>query len=437
MKVTVVGTGYVGLVTGVCLAEFGHRVTCVDKDADKIHRLRAGESPIHEAGLDDLLNRQIKLGRLDFTTSLLEALPGREVLIIAVGTPTSEDGSADLRYVHAVADEIGDHLSEPLLVITKSTVPVGTTDQLRERINARLMRRGVTFRVDLASNPEFLREGNAVQDTLQPDRIVVGLRAFESEKILRELYAPLIDQGVRFVCTVPTSSEMAKYAANSMLATRISMMNEFSMICEEVGADIEIVREAIGADHRIGSHFLRAGVGFGGSCFPKDLAALIHTGEIAGLKPEILKAVVSVNQRQRERFVKRVLAASPKKIGVWGLAFKPGTDDVRDAPAFEIISALLENGIEVVAHDPMAIGNFRKEFGDRPRLVYAEKAMTALEGADALVLLTEWPEYLTIAPTAMKTALRQPLVFDGRNTRKPAEMKNAGLRYASIGRADE
>lgn len=436
MRISVVGTGYVGLVTGVCFAEFGHRVTCVDRDPEKIERLRAGVSPIFEAGLDELLKRQIALGRLDFTTSLVDAIPGREALIIAVGTPTSSTGAADLKAVFAVADEIGSNLEQPLLVITKSTVPVGTTDQVRDAINAKLTQRGRGFQIETASNPEFLREGTAVQDTLQPDRIVAGSRGPKAEETLRQLYAPLIERGVPFLLTTPPSSEMAKYAANSMLAARISIMNEFSMVCEKVGADIEFVREALGADHRIGSPFLRAGVGFGGSCFPKDLAALIHTSESVGVNAEIMKAVVSVNARQRENFLAKILARDLKKVAVWGLAFKPGTDDVRDAPAFEIVRGLAEAGVQVTAHDPMGLPNFKKEFGAHPNVRYVENAMSALEGAEALVLLTEWPEYVTTDLTLLKSALKRHLVFDGRNTHKPQDFAKAGLHYVSIGRVE-
>lgn len=443
MKVVVVGTGYVGLVSGVCLAEVGHEVVCVDTDHRKIDNLRRGQLPIFEPGLEGLVKSNVEHERLIFTTSLSEALPGARCAFIAVGTPQGEDGSADLRYVKAVAQEIGKLANSELMVIVKSTVPVGSCDVVEGVIAAELKKRGVNFTVSVASNPEFLKEGAAIDDFMKPDRIIVGLMPTadaKAQKVFGELYRPFVmdDPGKLFFMD-RRSSELTKYGANAMLATRISFMNEMAQLCERVGANIDNVRIGIGADARIGKKFLYAGPGFGGSCFPKDVSALLRTGEDRGLRLAVLHAVVEANERQKQFVAEKVVKyfkgqIQGKKIVIWGLAFKPGTDDVREAPARTIIEYLLHNGASVVAHDPEAVENFTREIGPVAGLSYSSSSYDALKDADALVLVTEWREYKR--PNWNKAAglMKQKVVFDFRNQYDENALKEAGFYYECVGR---
>lgn len=441
MRVVMVGTGYVGLVSGTCLAEVGHDVVCVDLNEAKIQLLKDGRSPIYEPGLEGLIQRNMAHERLHFTTKLEDVLPDAEIVFIAVGTPEGEDGSADVSYVKAVAESIGTLMENDLTVVVKSTVPVGTCDLVEETIQKQLSARGASCKVAVASNPEFLKEGAAISDFMKPDRIVVGLNDQEAQVHFRDLYGPFVldDQG-KLLFMDRRSSELTKYGANSMLATRISFMNELSILCEELGADIDKVRQGIGTDPRIGKKFLFAGPGYGGSCFPKDVAALLKTGERNSVDLEVLQAVTRANIGQKERVADKVIKhfknLKGKRIAVWGLAFKPGTDDVREAPAKTILNRLLENGAEVVAHDPQAKENFQKEFGTQERLVYAESAYEALKGADALVLITEWTEYRRPNWDKVAEFMNQKVVFDLRNQYQAKELYEKGYHYQCIGRPD-
>lgn len=455
MKLTVVGSGYVGLVTGVCFAEVGHDVICVDTDAAKIAMLRDNVPPIYEPGLDELLKRNAGHERLQFTTKLSEALTGSSAVFIAVGTPEGEDGSSDLRYVKAVATEIGKLVDGPLLVVVKSTVPVGTCDMVAGTIDAELLKRFPAgsngsahakpwFRV--ASNPEFLKEGTAIDDFMKPDRIVTGVTDPESAAIFQEMYAPFIqDDPSRLQVMELRSSEMTKYAANAMLATRISFMNELSRLCELVGSNIDDVRRGIGSDPRIGKKFLYAGPGYGGSCFPKDVEALLSTARQNDCELTVLKAVSHTNKLQKMHVARKIHShfggdLKGRKIAIWGLAFKPGTDDVREAPALTILSALVNWGAEVVAHDPVA----RKTFGrawvqagmKESQISYVDDAYDALDGADALVLLTEWAEYKRPSWSRIRGLLRTPVVFDLRNQYPFKSLAEAGFHYECVGRPD-
>lgn len=438
MKISIFGTGYVGLVTGVCFAEKGHHVLCADVDPAKIARLREGQSPIYEPGLDEILRTNIAAGRISFTTDLAAAVKASPTLFIAVGTPSDIDGSADLQYVLKVAKTFAENMTEAKTVVMKSTVPVGTNAKIRELLTTELQTLGKTHAFDVVSNPEFLREGWALEDSLRPARIVVGTNSPESARLMTELYAGFREQGQPLLLMDPVSAEMTKYAANAMLAARISLMNEFSRVCEKTGADIEKVRLGLGSDPRIGPQFLHAGIGYGGSCFPKDVKALIRIGAEHGETLSILESVTSVNAGQRDHFVAKVKktlgSLEGKTIAVWGLAFKPHTDDVREAPAFDILRLLLSKGAKVRAFDPIAQENFHREFGDHAGLSYATTAAEAMKDADALCLLTEWPEFQRVDPAAIKSSLKSPYVFDGRNALIPDEMKAHGLNYHPMGR---
>ncbi|EWS61172.1 UDP-glucose 6-dehydrogenase YwqF [Methylibium sp. T29-B] len=439
MKITVVGTGYVGLVTGACLAEMGNHVLCLDLDARKIEMLNAGGIPIHEPGLEEVVQRNAAAKRLEFTTDVDRAVAHGTLQFIAVGTPPDEDGSADLQYVVAAARAIGERMTDYKVVIDKSTVPVGTADKVRAAIDAALAARGVKLEFAVVSNPEFLKEGAAVADFMRPDRVVIGADDERAILLMRSLYAPYVRNRDRVLVMDLKSAEFTKYAANSMLATRISFMNELSRVAEAVGADIELVRQGIGSDPRIGTQFLYAGCGYGGSCFPKDVKALIRSASEAGQELELLSAVESVNERQKQVLGDKILARfgtelSGKRIALWGLAFKPGTDDMREAPSRVLIARLTAAGAEVTAYDPVAMAEARRAMPGQAGLRYADSAVAALEGADALVIVTEWKEFRSPDFDAIRTTLRTPLVFDGRNLFEPALMKQLGIEYHAIGR---
>ncbi len=439
MRITVVGTGYVGLVTGVCLAEVGHTVIGVDTNEEKIRKLKSGIAPIYEPGLDGLLKRNAEHERLFFTTDLGSALEGTECVFIAVGTPQGEDGSADLQYVKAVARDVGRKAQNDMLVIVKSTVPVGTCDAVEAVVTAELAARQSKLKLTVASNPEFLKEGTAIDDFMKPDRIIVGIEDSDAEDVLAEMYRPFIldDPGRLFIMD-RHSSELTKYGANAMLATRISFMNELARLCEKVGANVDNVRRGMGADPRIGRKFLYAGPGYGGSCFPKDVAALLKTGQAHGVELDVLHAVTRANEAQK-RFVadkvKRQLGEMKgRRIALWGLAFKPGTDDVRESPAETIAGVLLAAGAQVVGHDPEAMPNFQQEVGERQGLSYAKSAYDALQGADALVLVTEWSEYKRPNWEKAKTLMRSHNIFDFRNQYNREEVLGWGFSYNCVGR---
>jgi UDPglucose 6-dehydrogenase len=432
MDVAVIGTGYVGLVAGTCLAELGHSVTCVDTDADKVRVLRGGGLPIYEPGLEEMVPRNITAGRLSFTTDLATAMAPAEVVFIAVGTPPGEDGAADLQHVEAVARSIGSLLDDYKVLVVKSTVPVGTCERVQELVSER-----VEVAFDVVSNPEFLREGVAVRDFMAPDRIVVGTSTERSREVMARLYAPLVEAGAPLVTMDVRSSELTKYAANAMLATRISFANEMANLCARVGADIEHVRKGMGSDRRIGPHFLQAGVGYGGSCFPKDVKALVRTAAANDLSLRILDAVERVNEAQKGLFVSQVLDAFGSELqgrvfAVWGLAFKPDTDDMREAPSLTVIRGLPAAGAKVRVHDPAAHETARVELGDS--VDYVEDPYGCLEGADALLLLTEWSLYRTPDWARVHGLLRGDRVYDGRNLWSPDEVRSAGLQYAGVGR---
>jgi UDPglucose 6-dehydrogenase len=436
MKIAVVGTGYVGLVTGSCLADVGMTVTCVDIDAKKIERLQQGILPIYEPGLDDIVARNTKSGRLKFTTQLKEAIAGAEAAFIAVGTPPGEDGSADLRYVLAVAKQIGETMTDYLVVITKSTVPVGTAAKVKSAVGEALAKRGAKLPFDVASNPEFLKEGAAIDDFMKPDRIVCGVESERAEEVLARLYKPFTLNGHPVLFMDVASAEMTKYAANAMLATKISFMNDVANLCELLGADVNQVRKGIGSDPRIGNRFIYPGIGYGGSCFPKDVKALVRTGAENGYKLRILQAVEDVNEAQKHVLftkVKKHFGASLKgrHFAMWGLSFKPETNDMREAPSLVICEQLLAVGATVTAYDPVAIEESKHMIGDKIR--YAPDAYAALEGADALLLVTEWREFRVPDWDRVKKALKQPVVFDGRNIYSGRELRALGFHYAGIG----
>jgi UDPglucose 6-dehydrogenase len=441
MQICVVGSGYVGLVSGVCMAEVGHTVTCVDNNLQKVKKLQDGILPIYEPGLEKLVKRNVEHQRLFFTTDLVKAANESEAVFIAVGTPQGEDGSADLQYVLGVAKDIGKHATRDLLVIVKSTVPVGTCDLVDQALKAELSQRKSSLKLTVASNPEFLKEGTAIDDFMKPDRIIVGVKSKEAEELFREMYKPFItdDPGKLFIMD-HYSSELTKYGANAMLATRISFMNEMSRLCDVVGANIDNIRLGMGADPRIGKKFLYAGPGYGGSCFPKDVQALIKTGERHGTTLEVLTAVTKTNAHQKlyvsEKIKKYFGNLSGKKIAIWGLAFKPGTDDVREAPAITIVEELIKNGAQVAAHDPEGSANFKIEVGELRGLTYAENAYDALKDADALVLVTEWPEYKRPNWKKAKELLKKPVVFDFRNQYSHEGLSKEGFHYECIGRPD-
>ena len=439
MKITMIGTGYVGLVTGTCLAEVGNDVLCLDVDARKIGVLQEGGVPIHEPGLEPMIRRNVTAGRLRFTTDVDAAVGHASVQFIAVGTPPGEDGGADLHYVLQAARNIGRRMTQWTLVVDKSTVPVGTADRVREVIAEELAARGVDIPYAVASNPEFLKEGAAIDDFMKPDRVVIGADDAHAIAILRNVYAPFQRNRERLMVMDVRSAELTKYAANAMLATRISFMNELANLAERLGADIESVRQGIGSDPRIGWHFLYPGVGYGGSCFPKDVRALRHTAQRVGAPLKVLGAVEAANDAQKRVLVDKIVARfgddlAGRRFALWGLAFKPNTDDMREAPALVIIDALLAMGTSICAYDPVAMAEARRVLGDVPRLTYAPNPVAACEGADALVVVTEWKEFRSPDFDALRRHLKQPVIFDGRNLYEPDVVREAGFEHLSIGR---
>lgn len=435
MNICVVGTGYVGLVTGTCLAETGNNVVCVDVNEEKVAKLKQGISPIYEPQLDVLLERNIRQKRLTFTTSLAEGVKYASVIFLALPTPPGEDGSADLSYILEVAKDLGNLIEDYKIVIDKSTVPVGTADKVRETILANANGRNIEF--DVVSNPEFLREGFAIEDFMKPERVVIGTDSEKAETILGELYAPFVRQGNPVIFMDIRSAELTKYAANSFLATKISFMNEISVLCEKMGADVDMVRLGMGTDSRIGKRFLFPGVGYGGSCFPKDVKALIKSSDDVNYDFKILKSVTAVNQAQKDRFVDTIIThfdgnVKDKTFAIWGLAFKPDTDDIREAPAIEIITKLLQEGAKINAFDPEAMQNTSRIFGNNVN--FTENQYEALKDADALVIVTEWNVFRSPDFEKMKSLLKNPCVFDGRNIFTVQKMEELGFNYTSIGR---
>ena len=437
MKIVFVGTGYVGLVSGTCFAAMGTEVCCVDIDEAKIKALQAGEIPIYEPGLDDLVRRNMHSGRLRFTSRLCEVLPEAEVVFCAPGTPPREDGSADLRAVWSIARDIAQHMDSYKLVVIKSTVPVGTVLKVKQLIQEVLTARGVDIPFDVASNPEFLKEGDAIRDFMHPDRIVVGVENAQAQQYMEALYRPFTLNGHPIFFMDIASAEMTKYASNAMLATRISFMNEMARLCEAMGADIHQVRRGMGSDPRIGPSFLYAGTGYGGSCFPKDVKALIHTGLENGVPMQILEAAESVNERQKQILFEKLQSHYPeglagKTIALWGLAFKPQTDDIREAPALVVMAALLQAGARVQVFDPVAMPGVQALWGEQ--IVYASDMYQAVDGADALLLMTEWKEFRLPRWEEIKQAMHAPVVFDGRNIFDGAALKALGFTYFGIGK---
>ena len=436
MKIAVVGTGYVGLVTGTCFAEVGLNVVCIDIDQKKIENLKQGILPIYEPGLDEMVKRNFDKGRLSFSTSLKDSIQGCEAAFIAVGTPPDEDGSADLKYVLGVASEIGAHMSDYIVVVTKSTVPVGTAKKVKQALQAALAQRGSTLAFDVASNPEFLKEGAAIDDFMKPDRIVIGVESEKAEEVMSRLYKPFLLNGHPCIFMDIPSAEMTKYAANSMLATKISFMNDIANLCEIMGADVNMVRKGIGSDSRIGHKFIYPGIGYGGSCFPKDVKALIKTADENGYAMQVLKAVEHVNDAQKHRMFAKLKQyfgeLSGKTIAMWGLSFKPKTDDMREAPSLVLIDQLTAAGAKVVAYDPVAMHEAERMIGNK--IAYSLDQYSMLSGADALVIVTEWPEFRSPDFGKIAAALNNKAVFDGRNIYEPEEMKSLGFHYECIGR---
>lgn len=437
IRIAIIGTGYVGLVTGACLADVGFEVVCVDIDHNKIEQLKKGISPIYEPGLEEILTRTIERGKLKFSTDIVSVLPEVDVLFSAVGTPPGADGSADLQYVLTVAETIGKHMDKYLLVITKSTVPVGTAQLVKKTIQKELDQRGVDIDFDIASNPEFLKEGNAIQDFMRPNRIVVGVENGRARSYFEKIYKPFVLNGHPVIFTDIASAEMIKYAANAMLATRISFMNEMANLCELVGADISMVREGIGSDSRIGKKFLYAGIGYGGSCFPKDVKAIIQTADQLGYSLELVKAVERINERQKlvlfnklHRYYNGDLKG--KKIAVLGLSFKPNTDDLREAPSLVIIEELLKHGARVQVYDPIAMPKAKLQLGDR--VTYMNSIEETIQESEALLLVTEWTQFRTLSPKTLTELMKHPLLIDGRNIYDPEEMRNGGVIYFGIGK---
>lgn len=436
MKIAVVGTGYVGLVTGTCFAEVGIDVTCIDIDQKKIDNLHNGILPIYEPGLEEMVARNVKSGRLHFSTSLAESIKGADVAFIAVGTPPGEDGSADLKYVLAVARGIGENIDSYCVVVTKSTVPVGTAAKVHAEVAGALGKRSAMVDFDVASNPEFLKEGAAIDDFLKPDRIVVGVNSERAEEVMRRLYKPFLLNGHPIIFMDIPSAEMTKYAANSMLATKISFMNDIANLCEIMGADVNKVRQGIGSDARIGTKFIYPGIGYGGSCFPKDVKALIKTAQENGYQMQVLQAVEGVNEAQKEVLFSKVKKhfggdLRGKKFAIWGLSFKPKTDDMREAPSLVIIEKLLAEGATVSAYDPVAVAEAKHTLGDT--ITYAKDQFDALIDADALLVVTEWPEFRSPSFEVVARLLKQKVIFDGRNIYDPAELKAIGFAYHCIG----
>ncbi|WAM27557.1 UDP-glucose dehydrogenase family protein [Myxococcus sp. NMCA1] len=431
MRIAIIGTGYVGLVAGTCFADSGNDVTCVDIDERKIRMLQAGEVPIYEPGLEELIKKNVREKRLFFTRDLAEAVTTAQVVFIAVGTPEGESGDADLQYVLAAAEQIGKAMKQYTVVVDKSTVPVGTADKVREAI-----RKVTDIEFDVVSNPEFLKEGAALDDFLKPDRVVIGVDSERARKVMADLYSPFVrtENPVLFMDT--RSAELTKYAANAMLATRISFMNDIAALCEKVGADVDFVRKGLGSDKRIGYPFLFPGVGYGGSCFPKDVKALVATARDYGLELDLLRAVERTNERQKKLLVNKAArhygSLEGRKFGVWGLAFKPKTDDMREAPSIEVIEGLIGKGAQVIAHDPVSPHTARRVFGERIR--YASVPYEALEGVDGLFVVTEWNEFRHPDFERMKSLMKSPVVFDGRNVYDPTRMRELGFTYYGIGR---
>jgi UDPglucose 6-dehydrogenase len=438
MNIAIVGTGYVGLVSGACFADTGATVTCVDVDKNKIERLLKGDVPIYEPGLEELVLKNVRAGRLKFTTSLADIIDEQQIIFSAVGTPPDEDGSADLKYVLQVARTIGENLKKYIVVVTKSTVPVGTARKVRETIQQELDKRGADVEFDVASNPEFLKEGNAIKDFMSPDRVVVGVESDKARDILARLYKPFLINNFRVIFMDIPSAEMTKYAANSMLATRISFMNDIANLCELVGADVNMVRSGIGSDTRIGRKFLYAGCGYGGSCFPKDVKALIKTSDDHGYSMEVLKAVERVNAQQKGILFKKLKkvfgqeSLRGKNIALWGLSFKPETDDMRESTALVMIDLLVKEGCNVRAYDPVAMEECKRRVGDK--ITYCKNMYDAILDADALLLLTEWKEFRLPSWEVIGKAMRNKLVIDGRNIYDPSELDEAGFEYHCIGR---
>ena len=439
MNIAIVGTGYVGLVSGTCFADTGANVTCVDVDAEKIERLQQGIIPIYEPGLDELVKKNVAAGRLKFTTDLASVLNDVQIVFSAVGTPPDEDGSADLKYVLQVARTIGKNLEHYVVVVTKSTVPVGTARKVRAAIEEELEKRSVNIPFDVASNPEFLKEGNAIKDFMSPDRVVVGVESEQAKKVLTKLYKPFLINNFRVIFMDIPSAEMTKYAANSMLATRISFMNDIANLCERVGADVNMVRAGIGADTRIGRKFLYAGCGYGGSCFPKDVKALIKTADQAGYSMEVLKAVENVNERQKSILYDKLVKAfgseeelRGKTIAMWGLSFKPETDDMRESTALVMIGKLLDAGCKIRAYDPVAMPECKRRIGDA--VTYCRDMYDAVLDADALLLLTEWKEFRLPTWAVIRKAMKRPLVIDGRNIFDTEELDENNFEYKCIGK---
>ncbi len=435
MNIAIVGTGYVGLVSGACFAEMGVDVTCVDINEEKISNLRQGIIPIYEPGLDDLVKRNVAAGRLHFTTDLTSCLDEVELVFCAVGTPPDEDGSADLSYVVEVARTFGRHINHYTILVTKSTVPVGTSKIVKATILEELARRGIDVDFDVASNPEFLKEGAAIKDFMSPDRVVVGVESERARKVMERLYRPMLLNNFRIIFMDIASAEMTKYAANAMLATRISFMNDIANLCELVGANVNMVRKGIGSDARIGTKFLYPGCGYGGSCFPKDVKALIHTARQHGYSMNVIEAVETVNERQKsivyDKLVSALGSVKGKRIALWGLAFKPETDDMREAPSLVVIDKLLNDGADVVVYDPVAMDECRRRIGDR--VIYAKDMYDALVDADAMALLTEWKSFRLPSWGVVRKAMRGSIIVDGRNTFDPVELHEEGFNYTCIG----
>lgn len=436
MKIVVVGTGYVGLVSGTCFSEMGVDVTCVDIDEQKIQTLHNGEVPIYEPGLTELIQRNVAAGRLHFTTQLSQCLAEAELVFIAVGTPEDKDGAADLSYVLEVAREFGRHITHSAILVVKSTVPVGTTYRVQQTVQEELARRGVEIPFEVASNPEFLKEGSAVKDFMSPDRVVVGVESEEAKRVLTQLYRPFLINNFRVIFMDIPSAEMTKYASNAMLATRISFMNDIANLCEKVGADVNLVRKGVGADARIGSKFLYPGCGYGGSCFPKDVKALIHTAHEHGCKMRVLEAVDAVNEQQKELLFHKLMMhyggnLQGKTVAIWGLSYKPETDDMREAPSLVLIGKLLDAGCRVQVYDPVAMPECRRRLGDK--VVYGRDMYEAAVDADALLLVTEWKAFRLPSWPTLKRIMRSPVIFDGRNIYEAEEIESLDFEYYKIG----
>lgn len=439
MKLSVIGTGYVGLVSGTCFAEMGNDVICVDNDKDKIDALNGGKIPIWEPGLEEMVMRNVEERRLTFTTDIKNAVEQSEICFIAVGTPPDEDGSADLQYVLAVAEDIAKYINNYKIIVDKSTVPIGTADKVKTTVQKVLKERNVNYEFDVVSNPEFLKEGDAINDSMKPDRIVVGTDSKKCAEIMKELYTPFARSHEKLIMMSVRSAEMTKYAANAMLATKISFMNDIANLCEKVRADVHEVRHGIGSDSRIGYKFIYPGVGYGGSCFPKDVKALINIAKENKYKTRVLQAVENVNNDQKKLLVRKVTKhfgddLTGMTFAVWGLAFKPKTDDMREAPSRVIIRALIEAGATVQAYDPVAMDEANRIFGDNPKIKYTHGNYDALKGADALLLITEWNQFRYPDFKKMKNHLKQPIIFDGRNQYSPQELKDIGFVYYGVGR---